>query len=154
MQVSIKLDSDYNCQECDVKPMKKWQKSSDFPATNPTFSGKKNKYLYAATTLGSRKTLPCFPFDTVVKLDLETTESVAQTWTAGSRRFIGEPIFVPKGDEEDDGYLLVVEVGINICRVRSFFFFFLLNVSFTFFTPSRYPHVYNIFSLKMANNYG
>lgn len=120
MQVSIKLDSDYNCQECDVKPMKKWKKSSDFPATNPTFSGKKNKYLYAATTLGSRKTLPCFPFDTVVKLDLETTESVAQTWTAGSRRFIGEPIFVPKGYQEDDGYLLVVEVGIiNIYHVGS-----------------------------------
>jgi len=118
MQVSIKLDSDNNCQECDVKPMKKWKKSSDFPATNPAFSGKKNKYLYAATTLGSRKTLPCFPFDTVVKLDLDTDS--AQTWTAGRRRFIGEPIFVPKGDGEDDGYLLVVEVSIMlICRLRS-----------------------------------
>ncbi|RDX86956.1 Carotenoid cleavage dioxygenase 7, chloroplastic, partial [Mucuna pruriens] len=114
VQVSIKLDSDYNCQECDVKPMKKWKKSSDFPATNPAVSGKKNKYLYAATTLGSRKTLPSFPFDTVVKLDLESDS--AQTWTAGSRRFIGEPIFVPKGHEEDDGYLLVVEYAVSMHR--------------------------------------
>ncbi|WVZ06593.1 hypothetical protein V8G54_019939 [Vigna mungo] len=114
VQVSIKLDSDYNCQECDVKPMKKWKKSSDFPATNPAFSGKKNKYLYAATTLGSRKTLPCFPFDTVVKLDIDTDS--AQTWSAGRRRFIGEPIFVPKGDGEDDGYLLVVEYAVSMNR--------------------------------------
>ncbi|KAK7293402.1 hypothetical protein RJT34_16267 [Clitoria ternatea] len=114
VQVSIKLDSEYKCQECDVKPMKKWKKSSDFPATNPAFSGKKNKYLYAATTLGSRKTLPCFPFDTVVKLDLDTDS--AQTWTAGTRRFIGEPIFVPKGHKEDDGYLLVVEYAVSLHR--------------------------------------
>ena len=112
MQVSIKLDSDYSSQECNVKPLQKWKKSADFPAINPAFSGKKNKYLYAATTLGSRKTLPSFPFDTVVKLDL-VSDSV-QTWTVGSRRFIGEPIFVPKGDAEDDGYLLVVEVSMNL----------------------------------------
>lgn len=113
MQVSIKLDSDYNCQECIVKPIKKWKKSTDFPATNPTFSGKQNKYLYAATTLGSRKTLPSFPFDTVVKLDL--VNDTVHTWSAGTRGFVGEPIFVPKGDDddEDDGYLLVVEVSIN-----------------------------------------
>ncbi|KAL2336901.1 hypothetical protein Fmac_011347 [Flemingia macrophylla] len=117
VQVSIKLDSDYNCHECDVKPMiKKWKKSSDFPATNPSFSGKKNKYLYAATTMGSRKTLPSFPFDTVVKLDLETDS--AQTWTVGSRRFIGEPIFVPKARarREDEGYLLVVEYAVSMHR--------------------------------------
>ncbi|XP_027335341.1 carotenoid cleavage dioxygenase 7, chloroplastic [Abrus precatorius] len=114
VQVSIKLDSDYNCQECDLKPMKKWKKSADFPATNPAVSGKKNKYLYAATTLGYRKALPSFPFDTVVKLDLES--DTAQTWTAGSRRFIGEPIFVPKGDKEDDGYLLVVEYAVSMSK--------------------------------------
>lgn len=119
VQVSIKLDSDYNCQECDVKPIQEWKKSSDFPATNPTFSGKKNKYIYAATTLGSRKSLPSFPFDSIVKLDL--VNNSVHTWTAGSRRFVGEPIFVPKGQEEDDGYILVVEVSINFLDLYNFF---------------------------------
>ncbi|XP_019433092.1 PREDICTED: carotenoid cleavage dioxygenase 7, chloroplastic [Lupinus angustifolius] len=114
IQVSIKLDSDYNCQECNVKPMQNWKKSSDFPIINPSFSGKKNRYLYAATTLGSRKTLPSFPFDTVVKLDL--VNDCVQTWTVESRRFIGEPIFVPKGHDEDDGYLLVVEYAVSMQR--------------------------------------
>ncbi|XP_004513935.1 carotenoid cleavage dioxygenase 7, chloroplastic [Cicer arietinum] len=114
VQVSIKLDSDYNCQECDVKPIQEWKKSSDFPATNPTFSGKKNKYIYAATTLGSRKSLPSFPFDSIVKLDL--VNNSVHTWTAGSRRFVGEPIFVPKGQEEDDGYILVVEYAVSMQR--------------------------------------
>lgn len=130
MQVSIKLDAENNCEECSVKPMKKWKKSSDFPVINPAFSGKKNKYVYAASSLGSRKALPHFPFDTVVKLDL-SSDSV-QTWSVGSRRFIGEPIFVPKGDndgdeeeEEEDGYLLVVEVinnlTISLLLLRSVF---------------------------------
>ncbi|KAL5057766.1 hypothetical protein RYX36_029370 [Vicia faba] len=114
VQVSIKLDSDYNCQECDVKPIHKWKKSADFPAINPAFSGKQNRYLYSATTLGSRKSLPSFPFDTVVKFDLATNS--VQTWTAGNRRFIGEPIFVPKGDDENDGYLLVVEYATSMQR--------------------------------------
>lgn len=91
---------------------------------NPSFSGKKNKYVYAATTLGSRKSLPHFPFDTVVKVDLSSSDNddhnnhhSVKTWSVGSRRFIGEPIFVPKtshhddNGEEDDGYLLVVEVS-------------------------------------------
>lgn len=43
-----------------------------------------------------------FPFDIV--------DGSVSTWSARSLRFIGEPIFVPKGDDEDDGYLLVVEV--------------------------------------------
>ena len=92
--------------------MKKWKKSSDFPVINPAFSGKKNKYVYAATTSGSRRTLPHFPFDTIVKLN-SSGDSV-RTWSVGSRRFIGEPTFVPKGDEEDDGYLLVVEVSSEL----------------------------------------
>ncbi|XP_054785280.1 carotenoid cleavage dioxygenase 7, chloroplastic [Prosopis cineraria] len=119
VQVSIKLDGDEKCEECSVKRMKEWKKSSDFPVTNPLFSGKKNRYVYAATTLGCRKALPHFPFDTVVKLDL-LSES-AQTWSVGTRRFVGEPIFVPKtcdddDDREDNGYLLVVEYAVAMQR--------------------------------------
>ena len=108
VQVSINLDSDGNCQECCVENLNQWNKPSDFPIINPDFSGNKNAYIYTSTSSGSRQTLPHFPFDMVVKLNLSS--KTASTWSAGARRFIGEPIFVPKGTEEDDGYILVVEV--------------------------------------------
>ncbi|KAI9078457.1 hypothetical protein K1719_039553 [Acacia pycnantha] len=119
VQVSIKLDSDHKCEECSVKQVKQWKKASDFPVINPSFSGKKNRYVYAATTLGRRKALPHFPFDTVVKLDLSSGS--VQTWSVGARRFVGEPIFVPTSHhshdgEEDDGYLLVVEYAVAMQR--------------------------------------
>ncbi|KAL5752427.1 hypothetical protein ACOSQ2_022934 [Xanthoceras sorbifolium] len=114
VQVSINLDSDGNCQKCSVEPLNKWNKTSDFPIINPLFSGKKNTCIYAATSSGSRQTLPHFPFDTVVKLNAVTKSS--STWSVGPRTFIGEPIFVPKGIDEDDGYLLVVEYAVSIQR--------------------------------------
>ncbi|KAI4354753.1 hypothetical protein L6164_003596 [Bauhinia variegata] len=114
VKVSIKLDSDHKCEKCTMEPIKKWKKTSDFPVINPAFSGKKNNYVYAATTIGSRKTLPHFPFDAVVKLHLPTGS--VQTWSVGSRRFVGEPMFVPTGDGEDDGYLLVVEYAVSVQR--------------------------------------
>ena len=108
-KVSITLDAKRNSNEkCEVEPLNQWKKSADFPVINPSFSGLKNTIVYAATSSGSRPSLPHFPFDTVVKLNL-SNKSV-RTWSVGRRRFIGEPIFVPKGVEEDDGYLLVVEV--------------------------------------------
>jgi 9-cis-beta-carotene 9',10'-cleaving dioxygenase len=109
MQVCIQLDADGKSQKCSVEAMNEWRRSSDFPVINPAFSGSKNTYIYAATSSGSRPTLPHFPFDSVVKLNL--LNNSVRTWSVGSRRFIGEPIFVAKGDEEDDGYLLVVEVS-------------------------------------------
>lgn len=114
IQVSINLDGDGNCEKCGVEHMDQWSKPSDFPLINPSFSGRKNEYIYAATATGSRKALPHFPFDTVVKVNLST--NAAQTWSTGARRFIGEPIFVSKGTKEDDGYLLVVEYAVSIQR--------------------------------------
>lgn len=102
------MDSNGNCQRCDLESLNQWNKSSDFPVINPAFSGSKNTYIYAAATSGSRSSLPHFPFDMVVKLNA-ATKSVL-TWSVGSRRFVGEPIFIPRGSEEDDGYILVVEV--------------------------------------------
>ncbi|KAA8515887.1 hypothetical protein F0562_019066 [Nyssa sinensis] len=115
VQVSINLDAKGNCQKCSVKPLNQWCKPSDFPVINQDYSGSKNKYIYAATSSGSRQALPHFPFDTVLKLN--TSNKSVHTWSAGSRRFIGEPIFIPKGsEEEDDGYLLVVEYAVSIQR--------------------------------------
>lgn len=86
-----------------------WDKTTDFPVINQDFSGSNNKYVYGATTLGVRRELPHFPFDTVVKFN--TVKNSTQTWSVGARRFVGEPIFVSNGINEDDGYLLVVEVS-------------------------------------------
>ncbi|KAL7233642.1 hypothetical protein ACSBR1_017286 [Camellia fascicularis] len=116
VQVSINLDANGECQECSVKPLNEWNKASDFPVINQDYSGAKNTYIYAATTSGSRQALPHFPFDTVLKLN--TLNKSIHTWSVGSRRFIGEPIFVPKGtqEEEDDGYILVVEYAVSTQR--------------------------------------
>lgn len=109
IQVSINLDASGNCEDCHVNPLNdQWNKATDFPVINNDFGGRNNKYVYAATSLGSRQELPHFPFDTVVKFN--TVNNSTQTWSVGTRRFIGEPIFVSKGRDEDDGYLLVVEV--------------------------------------------
>ncbi|KAJ9188507.1 hypothetical protein P3X46_003860 [Hevea brasiliensis] len=114
VQVSINLDADGGCQACSIEPLNQWTKPTDFPVINPTFSGNKNTYIYAATSSGSRQTLPHFPFDMVVKLNV--LDKSINTWSAGARSFIGEPIFVPKPGEEDDGYLLVVEYAVAIQR--------------------------------------
>jgi 9-cis-beta-carotene 9',10'-cleaving dioxygenase len=106
--------------------LNQWSKPADFPVINPDFSGNKNKYVYAASSSGSRQTLPHFPFDMVVKLNL--LDKSIHTWTVGARRFIGEPIFVPKGREEDDGYLLVVEVR-NQSALKSLFPMFFRSIT-------------------------
>ncbi|KAF9602961.1 hypothetical protein IFM89_032964 [Coptis chinensis] len=111
VEVSMNFDKEGNCKYCSVEPLNLWTTPSDFPVINPMVSSRKNKYIYAATSSGSCQTLPHFPFDTVAKLNVDS-KSVS-TWSVGNRRFIGEPIFISKGDKEDDGYLLVVEVRMN-----------------------------------------
>ncbi|XP_010264426.2 PREDICTED: carotenoid cleavage dioxygenase 7, chloroplastic [Nelumbo nucifera] len=114
VQVAINFDADGKCHECSVKPLNNWSRPSDFPAINPTRSGNRNTYIYTAAASGSRHLLPHFPFDMLAKLNLSNNS--VSTWSVGSRRFIGEPIFVPKGNEEDDGYVLVVEYAVSIQR--------------------------------------
>ncbi|CAN0847727.1 Carotenoid cleavage dioxygenase 7, chloroplastic [Linum grandiflorum] len=110
VDITINLGTHGSYEKCEVEPLNKWNKATDFPIINPAFSGDKHRYVYAATCSGSRRTLPNFPFDTVVKMDGK--DKSVSTWTAPRRTFVGEPIFVPKScvGEEDDGYLLVVEV--------------------------------------------
>ncbi|XP_026409628.1 carotenoid cleavage dioxygenase 7, chloroplastic-like [Papaver somniferum] len=112
VKVSIKLQSDGNFEECTVEALNNWSKPTDFPAINPAFSGTSNTCIYAATSSNSRQSLPHFPFDTVVKLNL--VDKSVSTWSVGSRCFIGEPVFVPKGTDEEDGYLVVIEYAVSI----------------------------------------
>ncbi|CAA6656165.1 unnamed protein product [Spirodela intermedia] len=90
---------------------------ADFPAINPAFSGRDNEHVYVGTTSGARRFLPYFPFDSVGKINC--SDGSIATWSAGRRRFLGEPIFVPrKGSAggEDDGYILVVEYAVWMSR--------------------------------------
>ncbi|XP_042509935.1 carotenoid cleavage dioxygenase 7, chloroplastic isoform X2 [Macadamia integrifolia] len=114
VQVSIKLDANGMQQKCLVEPLNHWSRPSDFPTVNPAFNGHGNTYIYAATSSGSRRVFPYFPFDTIAKSNLST--KTVSTWSVGSRRFIGEPVFIHNGIEEDDGYLLVVEYAVSIQR--------------------------------------
>ncbi|CAE6050383.1 unnamed protein product [Arabidopsis arenosa] len=119
VKVSMTLDSFGDCKSCDVEPLNGWNKPSDFPVINSSWSGKKNKYMYSAASSGTRGELPHFPFDMVVKFDLDS--NLVRTWSTGARRFVGEPMFVPKnsdeeGEEEDDGYILVVEYAVSVER--------------------------------------
>ncbi|KAG5538678.1 hypothetical protein RHGRI_019292 [Rhododendron griersonianum] len=115
VQVSINLDSNGNCENCTVKPLNQWSKAADFPVINHEYSGRQNTFIYAATSSGCRQALPHFPFDTVVKLN--TLDESTRTWSVGTRRFVGEPIFVPgSGTQEDDGYILVVEYAVATRR--------------------------------------
>ncbi|XP_056691556.1 carotenoid cleavage dioxygenase 7, chloroplastic isoform X2 [Spinacia oleracea] len=112
VEVTIKLDRTKKLRECTVTRLNKRAKSSDFPVINPECSGYKHRYVYAAASCGSHQTLSHFPFDTLLKLD-HLTKKVF-TWSPGSRRFVGEPMFVNKGSfGEDDGYLLVVEYVVS-----------------------------------------
>ncbi|RWV86312.1 hypothetical protein GW17_00051806 [Ensete ventricosum] len=109
LYVSIELDAKGTCYGCSIANLPNiWNRPADFPAINPDFSGQKNTYVYVGSSSGTRRFLPRFPFDTIVKLDL--SNGSAKSWSTGNRMFVGEPIFVPKGIEEDDGYVLVVEV--------------------------------------------
>ncbi|XP_057806169.1 carotenoid cleavage dioxygenase 7, chloroplastic-like [Salvia miltiorrhiza] len=116
VKVSIKLDVDGNCQDCSVDRLSEWSKPSDFPVINQEYSGARNMYIYAATSSGSRRALPHFPFDTVVKMN--TATKATHTWSTSRRRFIGEPVFIPKAEAqaEDDGFLLVVEYAVSTQR--------------------------------------
>ncbi|KAI4374228.1 hypothetical protein MLD38_012243 [Melastoma candidum] len=115
VQASISIDSEGCCSECYVEPLNKFTKVADFPVINPEYSGRKNRYIYAATSSGSHQGLPHFPFDSVVKLDI--SEGTTHVWSTSRRRFIGEPVFVPRGrSREDDGYIILVEYAVEIQR--------------------------------------
>ncbi|GAB2235162.1 hypothetical protein Droror1_Dr00027655 [Drosera rotundifolia] len=116
VQVSINLDARGHFQKCGVEPLSEhWTRPSDFSAINPEYAATRNTYVYAVTASGFHPALPHFPFDTVLKLN--TLDKSVRIWYAGSRRFVGEPVFVTKEPAaEDDGYLLVVEYAVSVQR--------------------------------------
>nr|AIF27228.1 carotenoid cleavage dioxygenase 7 [Crocus sativus] len=112
VQVSIQLDKKGACHGCSIAGSSdQWNRPADFPAINAAYSGQRNSFTYAGTNSGSRRFLPHFPFDSVMKLN--SSDGSVAMWSAGNRTFIGEPIYISKGEEEDDGYILVVEYAVS-----------------------------------------
>ncbi|KAL9234360.1 hypothetical protein vseg_009240 [Gypsophila vaccaria] len=112
IEVCIKIQRENDHPRFSIQNLNNWNKSSDFPITNPQYSGQKHRYVYAATCSGSRHTLLHFPFDTIVKHD--TLNKLSYTWFSGSRKFVGEPMFVSRDRfSENDGYLLVIEYVVS-----------------------------------------
>ncbi|XP_072986928.1 carotenoid cleavage dioxygenase 7, chloroplastic [Typha latifolia] len=115
VKISINMDARKGTSgRCKVASLSsQWNKPADFPAISPAFSGRRNAYIYAGAASGSRRFLPHFPFDSVIKLN--TLDGSVASWSTGSRIFVGEPIFIPRDGEkeEDDGYILVVEYAVS-----------------------------------------
>nr|CAB3485330.1 unnamed protein product [Digitaria exilis] len=113
VQVSIDLDKRGACRGCSVRRLSdQWTRPADFPAINPSFANRRNRFVYAGAASGSRRFLPYFPFDSVVKVDV--SDGSARLWTAAGRTFVGEPVFVPTGGgREDDGYVVLVEYAVS-----------------------------------------
>ncbi|TVU14977.1 hypothetical protein EJB05_38474, partial [Eragrostis curvula] len=113
VQVSIDLDKEGACRGCSVRRVSdQWSRPADFPVINPNFANRRNRFIYMGAASGSRRFLPYFPFDSVVKVD--ASDGSARLWSTEGRKFVGEPIFVPtSGESEDDGYILLVEYAVN-----------------------------------------
>ena len=75
--------------------------SMDFPSVHPNRDGKKCRFVYGGTTLPKGEHAP---FNSLIKLDTEKGTSV--TWKADT--WLGEPMFVPNGDLEGQGWVLVM----------------------------------------------
>lgn len=67
----------------------------DFPRVRPDREGVAARWGVAAARGQEGQS---FPFDTLLAFDLSDPERPAAAWSAG-RRFVGEPVLVPHGDE-------------------------------------------------------
>jgi all-trans-8'-apo-beta-carotenal 15,15'-oxygenase len=80
-------------------------RACEFPTIHPNNVGKPYRYLYAAAA--DQKVVNA-PLQGIFKYDLEL--ETEELWSAAPRGFIGEPIFVPRpnSQQEDDGWLIAL----------------------------------------------
>ncbi len=74
----------------------------EFPRIDERWSTAPNRYSYLASTTNDR--LPQYLFDSVSRFDLWTSQM--ETYKPDAEILFGEPVFVPTGEQEGDGYLL------------------------------------------------
>ncbi|MTJ11870.1 Apocarotenoid-15,15'-oxygenase [Anabaena sp. UHCC 0187] len=80
-------------------------RACEFPTIHPNNVGKAYRYVYAAAAHHATVNAP---LQAIFKLDFKSGKK--QLWSAAPRGFVGEPIFVPKvnSQQEDDGWLIAV----------------------------------------------
>jgi len=94
-----------NFQENQVQNKLIDNRACEFPTIHPNNVGKSYRYLYSAA---AHQATVNGPLQAILKLDLESQQK--QLWSAAPRGFVGEPIFIPRtnSQQEDDGWLIVV----------------------------------------------
>jgi all-trans-8'-apo-beta-carotenal 15,15'-oxygenase len=82
----------------------------EFPFVHPAKAGRSHRYIYLAATHNSTGNAP---HQSILKVDTETGDRTL--WSAAPWGFVGEPVFVPRGENpyqltapEDDGWVLTM----------------------------------------------
>jgi carotenoid cleavage dioxygenase-like enzyme len=99
-QLLKRIDVDLQRGETQVTTISEW--AMDFPIIHPEGDGRGCSHIYgvAASPAGSFN-----PFDTLCRIDVERGGSLH--WRS-DRGYVGEPCFIPSGDDEESGYLLMM----------------------------------------------
>ena len=99
-QLLKKIDVNLESGETSVSTVSEW--ALDFPIIHPNGDGRGCSHIYgvASSPVGSFD-----PFDTLLRVDVKTGENINWTSDLG---YLGEPCFIPSGDTEESGFLLVM----------------------------------------------
>lgn len=83
----------------------------DFPRFHPEHEGLDTPCLFGATRKDTRFS---DPFDSLIRVDLQTEGFPTQLWTTEDNVFIGEPVFAPAEKEPSTGHILAIQSdGLN-----------------------------------------
>lgn len=94
-----------NLQENKVEPQLIDSRCCEFPTIHPNHVGRQYRYLYCGAAHVETGNAP---LQAILKLDLESQQR--QMWSFAPRGFVGEPIFVPRpnAQQEDDGWVIAL----------------------------------------------
>ncbi|MFT4979279.1 MAG: all-trans-8'-apo-beta-carotenal 15,15'-oxygenase [Myxococcota bacterium] len=77
----------------------------DFPRFHPDHEGRETPRLFGATRKDVRFS---DPFDSIIGIDLRDLERPQQLWTAPENLFVGEPLFAPDAEHDDQGNIFAI----------------------------------------------
>ena len=97
----------FNMKDGSVREERLDDAASDFPRVNDNFLGQPTRYGYAGKM--GQGSMPLF--EGVIKYDLNSGKS--QTHQFGKGRYGGEAVFVPRGNGEDEGWVMTFVYDSN-----------------------------------------